>query len=143
MRGHSLLNLAFAGAALLGVAGCGNDVPLYPTYMTDIQPIMTANCIRCHGAGGTLNTDPYIPMITDPNNPQSSYVGTPKNGYFTQLADLGPGKLGLMSYAGPLSKNPTRILMDKALPYMPPPPADALKGYELDVFKRWLDNPLP
>jgi hypothetical protein len=131
--------LALAGVAV-GVAGCGNDIPPFPTYSKDIQPLMQAHCVRCHGAGGTLNTDPDIPPDTNPQDPRSSYVGTPKNGYFTQLADVGPGKLGLMSYSG---QNPARVLMNAALPYMPPPPAPPLTDWEHDLLVRWLDNPRP
>lgn len=35
---------------LLTVAACGADVPTQPTYFTDVQPILRANCARCHGA---------------------------------------------------------------------------------------------
>ena len=37
--------------------------PARPTYKNDIAPLMEAHCIRCHGAGGTLNADPDIPKI--------------------------------------------------------------------------------
>jgi hypothetical protein len=139
MRANSRLMFALAGA-LVGLAACGNSVPPFPSYEKDVKPIMEANCIRCHGAGGTLNTDPYIPPITNPKDPCANFVGAPHNGYFTQLADLGPGKLGLMSYTG---TNMPRALMTAALPCMPPAPSHALGGYELDVFQAWLNNPLP
>ncbi len=32
------------------LAACGGDVPSQPTYFTDVQPIVRANCARCHGA---------------------------------------------------------------------------------------------
>jgi cytochrome c553 len=39
--------------------GCGGgDVPSDPTYFSDVQPILRANCARCHGA------DPYSPKTT-------------------------------------------------------------------------------
>jgi hypothetical protein len=34
----------------LGLAACGGDVPANPTYFDDVQPILRANCVRCHGA---------------------------------------------------------------------------------------------
>lgn len=38
-------------ALLLGLlAACGGDVPSNPTYFADVQPILRANCARCHGA---------------------------------------------------------------------------------------------
>jgi hypothetical protein len=38
-------------------AACGADVPANPTYFADVQPILRANCTRCHGA------DPSDPKI--------------------------------------------------------------------------------
>lgn len=35
-------------AALL--AGCAADGPAAPTWLDDVQPILMANCVRCHGA---------------------------------------------------------------------------------------------
>jgi hypothetical protein len=32
------------------LAACGADVPAQPTYFADVQPILAANCARCHGA---------------------------------------------------------------------------------------------
>jgi hypothetical protein len=32
------------------LAACGADVPSEPTYFADVQPILRANCVRCHGA---------------------------------------------------------------------------------------------
>lgn len=36
--------------ALLLLAACGADVPAEPTWFRDVQPILRANCARCHGA---------------------------------------------------------------------------------------------
>ena len=52
--GGSLLTLALA--ALVG--GCEDAIPASPTFEVDVKPIFLANCVRCHGAGGTLNADP-------------------------------------------------------------------------------------
>jgi cytochrome c553 len=133
MRTHAGIFVVLVAAAL-AAAGCGGTpAPDRPTYSRDIQPLMTAHCIRCHGAGGTLNKDPDIP-----GDNKVPYVGAPTNGYLTQLADTGPGKLGLMSYA-----TTARPLMTAALPYMPPPPAPPLTDREYTTLVRWLDNPLP
>jgi hypothetical protein len=132
MRTHSLLVVfAFAAGALVGVAGCENSVPPFPSYEKDVKPIMSANCIRCHGAGGTLNTDPDIPKVNGTTTPSASD--------FTQLGNSN-GHNGLMMYAagGPLAGAMTIFL-----PQMPPPPSPALGGYELDVFQAWLKNPAP
>jgi hypothetical protein len=135
MRGEGLFLGLFAGLALMGVAGCENGYPAAPTYTNDIEPIMLANCVRCHGAGGTLNTDPDIPTYPQ-GDPRASYTGTPHNGYFNSYDDIGAGKLGLHSYA-----TTARVLMNAALPYMPPAPADPLSGWEKQLFEMWLDNP--
>jgi hypothetical protein len=36
--------------ALILLVACGPDVPVNPTYFADVQPILRANCVRCHGA---------------------------------------------------------------------------------------------
>jgi hypothetical protein len=36
--------------ALVLLAACGADVPDKPTWLGDVQPIVRANCARCHGA---------------------------------------------------------------------------------------------
>jgi hypothetical protein len=42
------MSKSFLIAALL--VACGPAVPDNPTYFTDVQPILRANCARCHGA---------------------------------------------------------------------------------------------
>jgi hypothetical protein len=37
-------------AVVVVLAACGADVPSNPTYFADVQPILRANCARCHGA---------------------------------------------------------------------------------------------
>ena len=34
---------------LLGCTTAPSDVPVDPSYATDVQPIFSANCITCHG----------------------------------------------------------------------------------------------
>lgn len=52
---------AGAGAGVvtlaLALAACGGDVPANPTYFDDVQPLLGANCARCHGA---VPSDPKI-----------------------------------------------------------------------------------
>jgi len=36
-------------AAVAFLAACGPSVPAHPTYFHDVQPILQANCERCHG----------------------------------------------------------------------------------------------
>ncbi len=42
---------------VLVLAACGAEVPASPTYFDDVQPILRANCVRCHGA---VPSDPRI-----------------------------------------------------------------------------------
>lgn len=48
---------ALTPALALALAACGADVPASPTYFADVQPILGANCARCHGA---VPSDPKI-----------------------------------------------------------------------------------
>ena len=45
------------GATLAALAGCAPPVPEAPTWFHDVQPIIKANCARCHGP------DPKEPQI--------------------------------------------------------------------------------
>ena len=47
-------------APLVLVAACGGSVPSNPTYFSDVQAILRANCDRCHGA--------------DPSDPKARYL---------------------------------------------------------------------
>lgn len=47
----------FALAACALAAGCAEPVPETPTWFADVQPILIANCARCHGA----SPDPLAP----------------------------------------------------------------------------------
>jgi len=131
MRTHAGILVVLVAAALAG-AGCGETpAPDRPTYSRDIQPLMTAHCIRCHGAGGTLNKDPDSALV---NSTQQ-----PTGGDFTALSDDAAGKHGLTYYAtDPAGK----MLMSVFLPQMPPTPAPALTDREFTILTRWLSNPL-
>jgi hypothetical protein len=141
MRGNTLSLALVLAAGAVAASGCGeNPVPERPTYSQHIKPILESRCIRCHGAGGTLNKDPDIPQDFNPNSGpplgvlQIGSKGVPTGGNFTTYD-------GIKGYAnGPAGPN---ILMTAFLPYMPPPPSDALSGWELDTFQAWLKNPLP
>lgn len=51
----STIRTATMTAFLLGLAACADPVPDAPTWFADVQPILNANCARCHGA--TPETD--------------------------------------------------------------------------------------
>jgi mono/diheme cytochrome c family protein len=49
------LCLLLPAVLALGFLGCEtapSDVPVDPSYATDVQPIFSANCITCHGTSG-------------------------------------------------------------------------------------------
>jgi hypothetical protein len=125
-----LLLLAFTATAAIG---CENPVPDRVTYYDDIQPLMGARCVRCHGAGDMLNADPYA-------TGEDKYRKPPPRGYFDHLEDRGcPGagcKLGLLSYTGADSPMPLY------LPVMPPAPAPVLTDREYQLISIWILNPI-
>jgi len=120
MRAHSFIVMtALAGALLAGAAGCGNDAPLFPTYSVDVKPILEAHCIRCHGAGGTLNADPNMPRLTMfPNAP-------------------GPNMMDdFTTFDGAAKFRGTFQMAIDTFP-MPPPPSTSLTSYERDTLVTW------
>jgi hypothetical protein len=126
MRMHNTLLLvaALAGAAVVAGAGCGeNAAPDRPSYARDVAPIMGARCIRCHGAGGQINTDPDMPPI--------SMVTKATGGDLTSLAgvaaECGKMKLYIESVG------------------MPPAPSDKLDDWSTGIVLQWCQpgNQLP
>jgi mono/diheme cytochrome c family protein len=140
MRVTTVSLIALAGlAAALGAAGCvesSGDEPVNPSYSRQIKPLIEAHCIRCHGAGGTLNQDPDIP------DAEGVLQGPPVRGDFTQLADNGkiPG-LAFYTNSAPDGMGASRMLA--FLPQMPPPPGEQLTKFEHDILVKWINNPLP
>jgi hypothetical protein len=133
LRGQGLvLVAALAGAAVVGGVGCGaNDIPINPTYSREIKPLMEAHCIRCHGAGGTLNLDPDSAKVNS--------VQAPTSGDFTALADDAAGKHGLIWY----TVAPGSALWTAFFPQMPPAPAPGLTDREYQILTTWIASPMP
>jgi hypothetical protein len=140
MNKNSLLSL-FALALLAGgLVGCGeNDVPENPSYARDIQPLLDAHCVRCHGGGGSLNGDPDVPpgsikLPCAPIPDGGAYTCAPTNGNFTALNGAN-GKAGLATYAA-------GIKTYLALP-MPPPPSEPLDDFETNLLVKWAVHQFP
>jgi hypothetical protein len=140
MHKNSLLPLLAFALIAGGLVGCGeNSVPENPSWSRDIQPLMEAHCVRCHGGGGMLNGDPdvppmfkmgYCPAATD----GGSYTCAPSLGNFTTEA-------GLMTYTTKIMGVP---ILKSYLDYpMPPPPSERLTSFEYDLLMDWAANPLP
>jgi hypothetical protein len=59
MRPFGFALVASGLSVLVAVAaGCEEPIPAHPTYDIEVKPLFEAHCVRCHGAGGTLNGDP-------------------------------------------------------------------------------------
>jgi hypothetical protein len=126
MRAHSFIVMAaLAGALLVGAAGCGNDAPLFPSYATDVKPILDAHCIRCHGAGGTDNLDPDMPPIAANNNAKMPNPGEDFRTYAGAVKSAGLFKTTIDTWP------------------MPPPPSTALTPYERDTLVTWGSAAVP
>lgn len=148
------LLLIVVGLSSVAASGCDDDdIPedKFITYDAYIQPILTARCVRCHGGGGKLNSDPEL---VAPTGPLKTYAPTPANpdglpptqGYF----DCGSEDRGDCSTDGPSCKRgfgyygankggagSTKLW----LPLMPPGPATELTTRESELLNRWLANP--
>ena len=60
-------------AVLCASLGCAENVPQDPTWFGDVQKILAANCMRCHGepaknnAPATFRLDRYVANDADPD----------------------------------------------------------------------------
>jgi hypothetical protein len=124
---RKMLFLVAVSTLGLGAVGCEEPLPENPTWAVDIKPLVEARCVRCHGAGGTLNDDPDSPPL-----PKSDKE-VPQNGYFNMLENDG-AKHGLKFYGGALK---TYLNLP-----MPPPPASPLSDREKDLLIKWGKNPI-
>jgi hypothetical protein len=132
-RGFFLLIVPALGFLL---AACGEGpIPDRPGFETDIKPLTLSRCVRCHGAGGTLNADPKAVL---------SYA--PFNGFFDQYDDpqncttpTGQPCRGFAYYAGMGRPN-----FDHYFPMMPPSPGAQLSDRERELINRWIaETPTP
>lgn len=124
-----VLSLSLATVLL----GCGEEpVPAAPGFAADVRPIMVARCVRCHGAGGTLNGDPLYKKGV-----------VPTGGYFAQYDDsgncaAGAPAAGCMRGAKFYAKTVLKIYIHAAPEMrMPPLPAEALSDRQLEVLDAW------
>ena len=139
-----------AGVLVAAAAGCAPSVPAAPSYAADVHPIFLAHCVRCHGAGGSLNE------VLDPKDgpdagPLPGAGGRPALAYLGQFADSGdcadPSSPACHRGASWVATQTTELHLylhpPAGFPPMPPPPAPRLDAWELKVVDAWLANPLP
>lgn len=125
------------------LAGCGDEpIPEQVTFEPTMRHVFAAHCVRCHGAGGTLNADPLT---------FGGHDG-PSIAYLDHYADQGDCTLDPVAMSVPDSCkrgalfNAATIhqyVQAKDASRMPPAPSDPLADYELALVLKWTDNPLP
>jgi hypothetical protein len=129
-----VLLLAFLGTVM--GAACGDEpIPAVPSFEVDVKPITHARCVRCHGAGGTLNGDPRTAIPTGP-----------ANGFFDNFEDQGDCTVPALAVP-PLCRRGAKF--DRAtirlyihatnVDRMPLAPSDPLTDRELEILDRWTD----
>jgi hypothetical protein len=146
--------LLFGAAIAVGglAAGCGPPVPVSPSYEADVRPIFISHCVRCHGAGGTLN------QAREPTGPDAAPLASDSalrqllSCYLNQFADTncavsdagGSGSChrGAQTWAALANGIGARLRGIPPGPMMPPPPAPPLNDWELKVVNAWLANPV-
>jgi hypothetical protein len=142
MNGGAKMKNALMVLALLWLPACAPEVPAAPTYATDVHPILMAHCVRCHGAGDSLNANPDAPNPT---------IRQPQQCYLQRFGDEGDcttaGSTTCKRGAGNatcVSMIPLRIsLAESSSLVMPPVAAAALNDWEKDVLTRWAAAPAP
>jgi hypothetical protein len=133
-------SLVLLGALTVLSVGCGaRMVPATPSYEADVRPIFLARCVRCHGAGGTLNADlgnvpppppgPYLDHFEDrdcaPAQDGGARPDTCQLGAFSTSSIIGEV---ILASAGSLR-----------MPLSPAPPLD---DWQTAVIERWVMDPI-
>ncbi|MES1157687.1 MAG: hypothetical protein ABUL67_01180 [Haliangium ochraceum] len=116
-------------AGVLGVSGCGPLVPLSPTWKDDIRPLVVARCVRCHDdppRGDPASKQPATPSAAFTFNYPSDVVLDPL-----------PVGLSILKLQGGDS------VRGKLAPLrrMPPPPAEALEDWQIEMLDNWAYKP--
>jgi len=130
--------LAFAAAlALTALSACSPEVPAAPTYTKDVAPILNAHCVRCHGAGGTLNMYPF-PVEGSPMKPMTCYLQR-----YDDDCSAGPNAcLAGAKTCATLAVGYVNLPVG-VMHHMPPAPSDSLNDWEKDVLANWVKTSPP
>jgi hypothetical protein len=127
-----LFVVAFASQAL----ACSPAVPATPTYAKDVKPILDAHCVRCHGAGGTLNSMVVAGRDHPPGLCYLQTYGDAGDCSTAATCMRGAGYCGAGSAGASMLTLYTKLPEDNRL-HMPPLPSESLNDWELEVLSRW------
>jgi mono/diheme cytochrome c family protein len=131
------------------LAGCQPAAPASPSFEADVRPIFMSHCVRCHGAGGTLNQAKAPVEDGGMLNPPVSNV------WLDHYADTGacgatadpnnPCQFGALTWALNIEGGiEFAIHVTGTIETMPPPPAPRLDDWELKVVDAWIaEKPTP
>jgi mono/diheme cytochrome c family protein len=108
-------------APLVLVTACGGNVPANPTYFTDVEPILRANCARCHGA--------------DPSDPK---IATFR---LDRYVKDDTATFDAYDYATGMDPAMMRVAVDHESPAMPPD--YSLTDRQRDILGSWIDHGAP
>jgi hypothetical protein len=146
-----MMRSTIAAFALALAAGAGCTVypaePASPTFTKDVQPILAAHCVRCHGGGGERineadgsrggTIDCFLDQLADRGD-----CTTLVDGGVPPLSQCMPG--AKYCATAPLSPGAPTTLFDfyvfqaaDTVNPMPPPPAAPLNDWEMNTLKRW------
>jgi hypothetical protein len=133
----------FFAAVAAGVAGCESPIPPNPTFEIDVKPIFFAHCVRCHGAGGTLNNDPRAL-----NGYATDMPGVAHLDFYADQGDCTPDAQGNIPVSCERGAK-TEVTVIGAYIHltsamrMPLAPAPPLDDWELKVIDRWIAQGAP
>ncbi len=106
---------------IVTIAACGADVPANPTYFADVQPILRANCARCHGA------DPIDTKIAKFR--------------LDRYVKDDPTTFDVWDYAQGDPAPIMTVAVNHEAPAMPPD--YALSDRQADILARWMEHGAP
>ena len=128
--------LGLAGAAALG-AGCGPVAPDHPTWKNDVRPIIVSRCVRCHNAqDSTTPTGEIDHLVTGP----LAALPPAFNFDYATIADVMAGASFSILQMTPKYVRSTAPVTPLPL-FMPPPPAEALSDWQIEIFDKWAKDP--
>ena len=121
-------SILFAALAL-GFGACGPVVPDQPTWQHDIRPLMVARCIRCHDGAG------HVDPATSPTVRAFLPVLAIYNFNYEVLPATLPAGLAILhsKIASTIVRGPS-----SGIPIMPPPPAEKLEDWEIQLLDNWV-----